>query len=112
MRLAWYFGFSLCCILATSTTAAAGYYLAGELPLPLAAALLFATPVYFVLSLIRNARLPIDWLALVFGFLIAPVAAELIHGGLDLLVTGIGGGTAAYFAQRYLAARRAMRGGT
>ena len=110
-RLSWYFGFSACCIGATAITTAAGYYLVGELPLPLAAGLLFATPIYFVASLIRNARLPIDWLALVFGFAIAPVAGELVGGGLDLLVVGVGGGTAAYVVQRLLSARRAARGG-
>ena len=104
-RLPWYFGFSACCIFATAVTTAAGFYLVGELPLPLAAGLLFATPIYFVASLIRNARLPIDWLALVFGFAIAPVAGKIIGGGLDLLVVGVGGGTAAYVVQRALSAR-------
>ena len=61
------------------------------------AALLFLTPMSFLISVVRNSRDLVDRLALVFGLVIGPLLAYL-NVDLDMLWAGIGGGTLAYFA--------------
>jgi predicted branched-subunit amino acid permease len=86
MGTAWSFGF-------------VGYYLAAGLPPLLAAALLFLTPMSFLISTARNARLPVDRLALILGLVIGPsLAAYEVQ--LDLMWTGVVGGTLAYVINR------------
>jgi len=76
-----------------------GFYLAAGLPPLLAGALLFLTPMSFLISITRNARVLVDRLALAFGLVIGPVLAWH-HVELDLLWTGVGGGTLAYVVHR------------
>lgn len=93
--------------MAVAATAATtiGYYLAANLPLLFTAALLFLTPLSFLMAIARNARLLADRAAIMLGLVIAPVLAAQ-HVGLDLLWTGVGGGTLAYAIHRF---REAMR---
>lgn len=76
-----------------------GYYLAAELPPLLAGALLFLTPMSFLMSTARNAKAMMDRMALVLGLLLGTIltATEV---QLDLMWTGIGGGTLAYLVHR------------
>jgi predicted branched-subunit amino acid permease len=76
-----------------------GYLLTASLPPLLTAALLFLTPMSFLVSTARNARSLTDRLALALGLIICPllVYAEI---GLDLMWTGIIAGTAAYGVHR------------
>jgi predicted branched-subunit amino acid permease len=76
-----------------------GYYLTASLPPLLTAATLFLTPMSFLVSTARNARSLADRLALAFGLIICPllVYADI---GLDLMWTGIIGGTVAYGVNR------------
>jgi predicted branched-subunit amino acid permease len=106
-RMPFFFGFSIACILNTACFTAAGYYLTAILPTPLAIGVLFLTPVYFLSTLVRNARSPIDWLAMAFGLALSPLTQAYIGGGFDLFVLGLVGGTAAYVAGRALERRRA-----
>ncbi len=76
-----------------------GYYLAGELPPLLAGALLFLTPMSFLMSTARNARLMVDRLALVLGLGLG-IALAAYHVQFDLMWTGFGGGTFAYIVHR------------
>ena len=69
-----------------------GYHLAAELPPLLAGALLFLTPMSFLMSTARNARLMVDRLALVLG-LVVGIALAANHVQFDLMWTGFGGGT-------------------
>ena len=92
MGTAWSFGF-------------VGYYLAAELPPLLAAGLLFLTPMSFLISTARNARDLLDRLALILGLLIGPALAAN-HVQLDLMWTGVVGGTAAYLVNRIRMAAR------
>ena len=108
-RMPFFFGFAIACILATACFTAAGYYLTAALPTPFAIGVLFLTPVYFLSTLVRNARSPIDWLAMAFGLALSPLTQAYVGGGLDLLVLGLVGGTGAYFAGRALEMRRAAR---
>ncbi len=81
-----------------------GAYLAAGLPALLSAALLFITPLSFLMSTARNARAAIDRLALVLGLLLAPLLTSF-QIGLDLMWTGVIGGTLAYAAHRLLGLR-------
>jgi predicted branched-subunit amino acid permease len=96
-RLPYYLGFANACLGTCAVTTLLGYMLVGALPLPLAAGLLFLTPVFFTLSLTAGARSASDWLAIGSGLALAPLSTALIGKDLDLLLTGIVGGTVAYF---------------
>ena len=76
-----------------------GYYLAASLPVLLTAALLFLTPISFLISTARNSRALADRLALVLGLVVGPLLAYW-NVGLDLMWTGIGAGSVAYGVHR------------
>jgi len=76
-----------------------GYYLTAGLPPLFAGALLFLTPMSFLISTARNSRLMVDRLALVLGLAIGPLLAYR-HVGLDLMWTGLVGGSVAYGVHR------------
>jgi hypothetical protein len=99
-RLPYYFGFASGCLGLSALTTFAGYHLVGALPVPLAAALLFLTPVYFTVSLVAGAKLAVDWTAIGLGFALTPVFAALGGTDFDLLAIGLIGGTAAYLVGR------------
>jgi predicted branched-subunit amino acid permease len=77
-----------------------GFYLAGSLPHVFAAALLFLTPLSFLISVARNSRLLVDQLAFVLGLVLGPLLAAL-KVDLDLLWSGIVGGTLGYLVHRF-----------
>ena len=77
----------------------AGYYLAAGLPPLLAGVLLFLTPLSFFLSTVNNARMMADKLALVLGLALGPLLAYW-QVQLDLMWTGVIGGSIAYAAHR------------
>lgn len=76
-----------------------GFYLAAGLPPLLAGTLLFLTPMSFLISTANNARMMVDRLALVLGLLLGPLLTYL-NVGLDLMWTGLVGGTLAYIVHR------------
>jgi predicted branched-subunit amino acid permease len=76
-----------------------GFYLAAGLPPLLAATLLFLTPMSFLISTTNNARMMVDRLALAIGLVLGPLLAGS-HVELDLMWTGVGGGTLAYVLHR------------
>ncbi len=106
-RLPWFMAFAHTIFAVAFAATAAGYVLAVTLPRELAAGLLFVTPVYFTVALVRNARDAIDWSALGFGFLLAPLANSFLGAGFDLLFVGVAGGTAAWIIKRILNRRGA-----
>jgi predicted branched-subunit amino acid permease len=81
------------------TSGFVGFYLAAGLPPLLAGALLFLTPMSFLISTARNAKMLVDRLALVLGLVVGPVLSNL-DVSLDLMWTGIVGGTVAYAVHR------------
>jgi len=99
-RLPFYFGmvtvFNSGSVVATAT----GFMLAGRLPHALAIGLTFLTPISFLLALTRNSRDLVDYLSLFLGLALAPLFAEF-GGKLDLLWTGLVGGTAAWIVHRW-----------
>ncbi|MDO8877819.1 MAG: AzlC family ABC transporter permease [Pseudolabrys sp.] len=76
-----------------------GYYLAAGLPPLLAATLLFLTPLSFLISTARNAQILMDRLALGIGLVLGAVLTAT-QVELDILLTGVGGGTLAYASHR------------
>ncbi|HVY58192.1 MAG TPA: AzlC family ABC transporter permease [Xanthobacteraceae bacterium] len=82
-----------------------GYFLAAQLPPLFAAAVLFLTPMSFLVSTVRNSRTLVDRLALALGLVLAPIFAALKFQ-LDLLLAGLVAGTLAYLVHR---AREALR---
>jgi len=104
-RLPYFFGFSFICIVGTSLSTAMGYVLVGELPMAWAAGLLFMSPIYFIATLARNARQPLDRYALVLGLVLAPFTETFAPKGLDLVVLGLVGGTSAWFLTRFMHGR-------
>ncbi|MDE2363400.1 MAG: AzlC family ABC transporter permease [Hyphomicrobiales bacterium] len=105
-RLPFFFGFALACILNTAAFTTLGFFLTAALPTPLAIGVLFLTPVYFLSTLVRNARSAIDWLAMAFGLALSPLTQAYVGGGFDLLALGLGGGTIAYLVGRAYERRR------
>lgn len=76
-----------------------GFALAGRLPPALAAAVLFVTPISFLVSTANNSKSLVDRLALALGLVLAPVFA-MAKIQLDLLFAGLIGGTLAYVVHR------------
>lgn len=104
-RLAFYNGLGCGILFSAALASAVGFYLAGKLPLVLAAGLLFLTPMSLLMSVSSNARTLLDALALVLGLVLGPViAAQKV--GLDLLWTGLIAGSIAYGAHRLREAKR------
>ncbi len=104
-RLPFFFGFVATFVTGGLIATIAGFALAGFLPRPLALGLLFLTPISFLLALARNSRDMVDVLSLIFGLALAPLFA--VYGGtLDLLWTGLAGGTAAWAIHRLRKRRR------
>ena len=77
-----------------------GYYLAAGLPPLFAGALLFLTPMSFLISTANNSRMMVDKLALVLGLLLGTLLTYF-HLQLDLMWTGMVGGTLAYLVHRF-----------
>jgi predicted branched-subunit amino acid permease len=95
-RVPYFFGFALTCVVVCTTTTYIGYFLLGALPLPLAAGLLFLTPIFFTVSLVAGAHSIADWAAMLLGACLTPLFAALLGKDFDLLAAGLIGGTAGY----------------
>jgi predicted branched-subunit amino acid permease len=104
-RIAFCNGLSVAYMGTAVTFGFVGYYLAAGLPPLLAGALLFLTPMSFLISTARNARAMVDRLALALGLALGP-ALTYWHVGLDLMWTGIVGGSVAYGVHRLREAAR------
>jgi len=98
-RVAFTLGLGNALLCASLVGTVLGYQMAGQVPAPLAAGLLFLTPLSFSVLMVRNAATLADALPLVAGFAIMPLTLGL-DGGLDLLIAGVGGGTIAYTIDR------------
>ena len=98
-RIAFCNGLSVGYMSTAVTFGFVGYYLAGRLPPLVAGTLLFLTPLSFLISTARNARAVVDRLALVLGLILGPLLTYW-HVGLDLMWTGVVGGSLAYGVHR------------
>lgn len=75
------------------------YGVISELPPIASGTLYFLTPMYFLMSIWESARQRVIHWALIAGIIFAPFFHWLVPE-LDLLLTGLAGGTVAYFADR------------
>ena len=104
LRLANHLGVGMGLLVSITVAAMIGHQLSSTVPPAVAGALLFLTPIYFLLSLLGSVTVPTDKLAIAFGLVLgAPV--YLVVPEFDLLATGLIGGTLAYGIGR-LTARR------
>ncbi|HWB45764.1 MAG TPA: AzlC family ABC transporter permease [Hyphomicrobiaceae bacterium] len=99
LRLSQHFGQGVAISMMMVLGTLSGYALAGRVPDVVSAALLFMTPLYFVLSLVATSRSPMDLAAILIGCALSPLMFRLVPG-FDLLATGLVGGTAAFLAGR------------
>ncbi|HWM80600.1 MAG TPA: AzlC family ABC transporter permease [Pseudolabrys sp.] len=99
-RIAYANGLAMGLMLSAILGGFAGFYLAAGLPTVLAAALLFMTPLSFLISVLRNSHESFEKLAFVLGLVIGPILA-LSAVGLDLMWTGVIGGGLAYGWRRF-----------
>lgn len=102
LRLPHFYGIGIGMMAATCAGSSVGYLLAARLPLPVQAALLFMTPLYFLLSSVIAATTTRDWLAILIGGALAPLFTVILPDA-DLLLAGVAGGTIAYVAGRWTA---------
>jgi predicted branched-subunit amino acid permease len=106
MRLPYQLGMGLGISAVMLLGALAGYVLAGTVPPLVSAALLFLTPLYFLLSLMATSRSRMDVAAIAAGCALAPILYVVVPG-IDLLATGLLGGTVAF-----VIGRARVRGGS
>jgi predicted branched-subunit amino acid permease len=97
-------GLTLLCIGVVFT--GIGYTIQALLPAIFAAGAMFMTPISFLVSAARNARLLLDKLALGLGLVLGPVLA-FSKVEFDLLWTGIIAGSVAYGVHRVQRSRKA-----
>jgi predicted branched-subunit amino acid permease len=76
-----------------------GYNLAATLPPLFGAAVLFLTPISFLLTTATNSKQLVDRLALLLGVALMPLAA-MLNTGVDMLIAGVSAGTIAYAVHR------------
>ena len=99
-RIAFCNGLSVGYISTATIFGFVGFYLAAGLPPLFAGALLFLTPMSFLISTANNSRMMVDKLALVLGLVLGTLLTYW-HFNLDLMWTGLVGGTLAYLAHRF-----------
>lgn len=95
LRLPYQLGIGVAISAVMLTGALSGYALAGTVPAVVSAALLFLTPIYFLLSLVATSQSRMDLVAIGLGAGLAPVL-YVVAPGFDLLATGLIGGTLAF----------------
>jgi predicted branched-subunit amino acid permease len=98
-RLAFCNGCGSALLVVGTVFTAVGYYMQALLPAVFGAAAMFITPISFLTSTARNARLLLEKAALGLGLVIGPLLA-FNHVEFDLLWTGVIGGTLAYGLHR------------
>jgi len=95
-RLPFFLGFTLVIWSATFVSTAIGFFLVGVLPTPITLGLVFLNPLYFMLLFIADLARKERGLALVIGAVMGPVLHQ-ISPDWSLLVTGLVGGSVAFF---------------
>ncbi|GAB4532251.1 MAG: AzlC family ABC transporter permease [Roseibium sp.] len=105
-RLPFFIGFGASVSGFVFCMTAIAYLLVERLPDMVAGALFLLTPLYFLCSLWGAARMRADKAAMAVGLMLGPLFFVYLPG-LDLLWTGLAGGTIAYVATRLV--RRGLR---
>lgn len=105
-RIAFVNGLGFFLLVLGVVATALGYYMQALLPAMFGAAAMFITPISFLVSTARNARLLLEKVALGLGLVLGPLFA-FSKIEFDLLWTGIIGGTLAYGVHRVQRLRKA-----
>jgi predicted branched-subunit amino acid permease len=105
LRLPYYFGLATILVSVSIIGTVTGYLGASYLPESLSAALIFLSPLYFLLGLLGNGRSTIEIAPILCGFALAPFLTAWLPA-VDLLLTGLIGGSAAFLARRRLDKRK------
>lgn len=103
-RIAFVNGLGTGVLGATTISTLVGYNLAAVLPPLFGAAVLFLTPISFLLTTASNSKVLMDRLALALGIVFLPLAS-LLNTGVDMLIAGVAAGTIAYAVHRLRAGR-------
>lgn len=98
-RLPFFAGFSTTLTLSVVCVTGVAYLMVDKMPTVIAGGLFLVTPIYFTCSLWGASRLTSDKAAMIIGLLLGPLF-YLYMPGLDLLWTGLVGGTLAYLVTR------------
>ena len=104
--LAFYLGLSVPLTIVVTLITGTMHVLAANVPPALVAGIYFMTPLYFAMSLAKTARATSERLALLLGFVLAPVLTVLTPE-IAALVTGLVGGALAFVLGRFWDGRRA-----
>lgn len=104
-RVPFFAGFAIALKLACLIVVVVVFFLVGQFPPFVSVGLVLLTPLYFLLSMLSAARLASDKAAMMLGLALGPVF-YVATPGLDLLWTGLVGGTLAYGGTRLLRAWR------
>ena len=98
-RVAFVNGLGTGVMASASISTLVGYNLAATLPPLFGAAVLFLTPISFLLTTAANSRVLMDRLALGLGVALLPLMS-LLNTGVDMLIAGVAAGTIAYAVHR------------
>jgi predicted branched-subunit amino acid permease len=102
-RLAWFLGCALVLWSASLIGCVAGYFAAGALPGPIALALVFLNPLYFMLLCLQDLKQRPRALAMLLGAVFCAILHPFVPDW-SLLIAGLAGGTAGYLVgQRWTA---------
>ena len=97
-RVAFLAGFGLTIMIVNTVSVAVLFGVISKLPMIVAGALYFLTPVYFITSIWTSARGREVYFAMVFGLVLGPVF-HAISPGYAILYAGLAGGLAAFVLQ-------------
>lgn len=105
LRAIYVLGIALNLVTFATCGGAAGYLMATGTPESITAALLFMSPIYFIVAMLAGTRDLEGMIPIVIGVVLGPVL-HLLVPELDLLLTGLIGGSLSYFLSPRLFASR------
>ena len=105
LRAAYSLGIAGLLVTVASSGAMVGFLLAANVSVTIAAALLFMMPLYFLLSMLAGARSLATIMPIVLGLGIGPVF-HIFFPRLDLLLTGLIGGSISFLFAQFGVRRR------
>ena len=98
-RIPFFLGFGVALNVSVLLATAIAYQVTGQLPMIAAGSLFLLTPIYFLLTLWNAARFNMDKIALAIGLVCGPIF-YIYSPGLDLILSGLIGGSLAFFLTR------------
>ncbi len=100
LRAAYVLGIAGVLVSVSAAGALLGFVLAARVPGVVAAALLFMTPIYFLLAMLAGARSAASVMPIVLGLALGPLF-HILSPEFDLVLTGLIGGSASFVLTRY-----------